>query len=234
MARCPSCGHESDLDTYICDNCEYQLKVERIESIPLFARPNVKLYKPDKKLKRIYKVINPIKTSLAFRDINKKKDGGGPRLITWFNGLLIGLCALAVSWHLEIGRYQGRELTPMSLSFDPLEFNFGTSYVAFLNSFVIFLCFFIFGIVYYTILFKLYNFAFGLSANFSVQLDGLLAIRYDVKLKKSKLGDMISGKSRVEKKAGIEADSSALLKDIAQKMAKRPIEVIEIFKNQSP
>ncbi len=36
------------------------------------------------------------------------------------------------------------------------------------------------------------------------------------------------------KKAGIEADSSALLKDIAQKMAKRPIEVIEIFKNQSP
>ena len=208
MARCPSCGHESDLDTYICDNCEYQLKVERIEAIPIFARPNIRLYKPDKKLKRIYKVINPTKTPIAFRDINKKKDKGGPRFITWFNGLLIGLCALAVSWHLDVELYQGVELSPMSLTFNPIAFDFGTSWVAFLNSFVIFLCFFVFGIVYYIIIFKLFNFAFGLSANFSVQLDGLLAIRYNVKMKKSKLGDLVSGKSRLEKKAGIEGEIS--------------------------
>ncbi|UYP45563.1 hypothetical protein NEF87_001848 [Candidatus Lokiarchaeum ossiferum] len=208
MARCPSCGHESDLDTYICDNCEYKLKEERIEAIPIFTRPNIRLYKPDNRFKRIYKVINPIKTPIAFRDINKKKDGGGPRFITWFNGFLIGLCALAVSWHLDIQLYQGVELTPMSISFSPFAITWGYKWVAFLNSFIIFLCFFIFGIIYYVIIFKLYNFAFGLAANFSVQLDGLLAIRYNVKLKKSKLNDMISGKSRLEKKSGIEGETS--------------------------
>ena len=222
MARCPSCGHESDLDTYICDNCEYHLKVERIEAIPIFTRPNIRLYKPDNRFKRIYKVINPLKTPLAFRDINKKKDGGGPRFITWFNGFLIGLCALAVNWHLDIQTYQGVELTPMSITFSPFAIVFGNTWVAFLNSFIIFLCFFIFGIIYYILIFKLYNFAFGLTANFSVQLDGLLAIRYNVKLKKSKFNDLVSGKSRLEKKAGIDGDITSQTpkkKDIMTKLS---------------
>ena len=88
MARCSSCGHESDVDTYVCDNCGYQMKVERIESlrIPFFKRPSDKWYKPDNVFVRLYRVVNPMTTSIAFRDINKKKDKTGPFLITLLKG----------------------------------------------------------------------------------------------------------------------------------------------------
>ena len=73
MARCNRCGHESDLDVYTCDNCDYLIKTEKIESIPFFRRPETKYYKPDNFFKRIIKVINPMTSPLAFRDINKYK-----------------------------------------------------------------------------------------------------------------------------------------------------------------
>jgi hypothetical protein len=204
MARCPSCGHESDLDTYVCDNCGYKLKVEKIEAIPMFRRPSDRWYKPDKRFVRLVKVINPLTTSHAFRDINNKKDRGGPRFITWFNGFLIGLCALAVSWHVSLTEFADNQF--ITIITDPafdIEFDPG-KVTALLIGLAIFLCFFIFGMVYYFIVFQLYNFAFSTAANFSVQLDGLLAIRFNIKLKKNKLTDLVSGKSRLEKKAGIE------------------------------
>jgi len=207
MARCNRCGHESDLDVYTCDNCDYVIKSEPIETIPIlgpfFKRPTTKWFEPDGHFKRIIKVINPLTSSLAFRDINKKKDKKGPRWITFLNGLLIGLWAVAVGVHVNIATYNGVPLT--GISFNP--FSIGTKWVAFLNSFAVFLAFFIFGLLYYNILFYLYNYAFSISANFSTQLDGILAIRYNVQLKKSKTRDFVSGKSRLQKK-GIETGFS--------------------------
>jgi len=207
MARCNRCGHESDLDVYTCDNCDYIIKSEPIESIPVigpfFKRPATKWFEPDKHFKRIIKVINPLTSALAFRDINKKKDKKGPRWIIFLNGLLIGLWTVAVGAHVNFAAYG--TLPATGITFNP--FSLGTTYVAFLNSFAYFLAFFIFGLLYYNILFYLYNYAFSISSNFSNQLDGILAIRYNVQLKKSKTRDFMSGKSRLQKQ-GVETGFS--------------------------
>ena len=61
MGRCSSCGAESDLDEYVCSNCDYHIKTEKIEEIPflsyVFKRPEKKWYKPDNRIIRLAKTI---------------------------------------------------------------------------------------------------------------------------------------------------------------------------------
>ncbi len=181
MARCSSCGNESDLDTYVCDNCGYQLKVEKIETMPIlspiFSRPEEKWFKPDKFYLRLAKAVyNP---AYAFRDINKKKDAWGGRFIRFTCGLLTGLWILAILIHVR-----GPEATPLERIIVVLP---------------LFLVFFIFGLIYWRLAFMLYSYLFSLGANFSVQLDGILSIRYNVRMKKNPVRDFLSGQARLKK-----------------------------------
>ena len=179
--RCPKCGNESQIEEYLCSNCQYHLKTEKIEKFPLFRRREDKWYKPDKAYKRIFNVItNPAK---AFWDINHKKDGNGPLLIKILCGLGIGLWALAVHQHMTISRYSGYSLT------------YETYWVALVQGLPVFLVFFLFGFLYYTLLFWFCNFLFSLAANITVQLDDILRIRYNVHTTKSNLMDLLSGKA---------------------------------------
>ncbi|MHA1647463.1 MAG: hypothetical protein ACTSVU_00700 [Promethearchaeota archaeon] len=197
MARCPKCGYESDLDIFVCDNCMYQLKVENIESIPLFTRPPPKITTPDKTLKRIIKIINPLTTPLAFRDINRKKNKKGRRMIISVNAFILGLLAVIVQLKTKIQIYASIDVAPIT-----------NWWMLALYDFVIFLVFYLFGIFYYFLLFKIYDFAYSISANFAVQLDGLLAIRYNIRVKSTRFADMLSGKSRLRKQQGVETQFS--------------------------
>ena len=181
MARCSSCGNESDLDTYVCDNCGYQLKVEKIETMPvfarIFARPDENWFRPDPIYLRLAKTI--YKPAHAFRDINKKKDGWGGRIIRFLCGLLTGLWIVAIFIHIRVA---GATLLDRTIVILPL-----------------FFVFFIFGLIYWRLAFMLYSFLFSLGANFSVQLDGVLSIRYNVRMKKNPVRDFLSGKARLKR-----------------------------------
>ena len=187
--RCPKCGHESDLEEYLCSNCQYRLKMEPIEKIPFFRRKDTKWFKADNSLKRIFWVItNPAR---AFWDIKHKKEDKGPFLIKLFAGLMVGLWAMAIHWHLPITLYQGQTLT--GLTFTTTSYDMGTWWVAFYQGLPVFLTFFLFGFIYYSILFWFFNLFFSLAANFSVQLDTVLIVRFNIQTSKSSLIEMLGG-----------------------------------------
>lgn len=213
MARCSKCGHESDLDIYVCDNCLNILKIERIESIPLFKRPEPKPPQPKKKMMRIIQSMGWNTTPSIMRYVYKNKDSGGPRRIMIWSGLCVGLWALAISWHVNITEYQS--LTP--ITFLPI-FDFGNWWIKSLMNLIIFFLFALFGVIYYFILFKLYDLAFSIAANFSVQLDALLIIRNNVKMKQSRFSTLFSGAARLRKKQGLETELT-----IDQQMQKKPL-----------
>ena len=180
MGRCSSCGAESDLDEYVCSNCGYHIKTERIEGIPflsyLFKRPEKKWYKPDTILMRIAKTIyNP---AWAFFDINKKKKSG-TILILLINAFFFGLWGVAINIHVTVA---------------------GMIFLQkFLIGLAIFLALFIFSILYYSIIFWVYDLSFSLASNFSVQLDGIIAIRFNIQTKKGSLKELMSGKKRLQR-----------------------------------
>jgi len=181
MGRCSSCGAESDLEEYVCSNCGYHIKNERIESIPfisyVFKRPEKKWYKPDRRIIRIAKTIyNP---AWAFHDINKKKNSG-TLLILLLNAFFFGLWGVAINIHVNV---IGMPLLNKIL--------YGLA---------IFLTMFIFSFVYYSVIFWVFNLSFSLASNFSVQLDGILAIRFNIQTKKGSLKELMSGKKRIQSK----------------------------------
>ena len=186
MGRCSNCGAESDLDEYVCSNCGYHIKTERIEEIPflsyVFKRPTKKWYKPDFRIIRIAKTIyNP---AWAFHDINKKKNSG-TFLILLLNAIFFGLWGVAINIHVKV-----QDSTLISKS---------------LTGLAIFITLFIFIFLYYIVLFWIYDFSFSLASNFSVQLDGILAIRFNIQTKKGSLKELMSGKKRLQSKITEEA-----------------------------
>jgi hypothetical protein len=182
MGRCSSCGAESDLEEYVCSNCGYHIKNERIESIPflsyVFKRPDKKKwYKPDRRIIRIAKTIyNP---AWAFHDINKKKNSG-TFLILLLNAFFFGLWGVAILIHVDV-----IGMAPLSKA---------------LYGLAIFLTLFIFSFIYFYIIFWLYDLSFSLASNFSVQLDGILGIRFNIQTKKGSLKELMSGKKRIQSK----------------------------------
>jgi len=180
MGRCSSCGAESDLEEYVCSNCGYHIKTERIGEIPflsyVFARPEKKWYKPDRRIIRMAKTIyNP---AWAFHDINHKKNSG-TFLILLLNAFFFGLWGVAINIHVRVS-----------------DMDFIQN---FLSGFAIFLSLFIFSfVIYFPILFWVYDFSFSLASNFSVQLDGILAIRFNIQTKKGSLKELMSGKKRIQ------------------------------------
>ena len=179
MGRCSSCGAESDLDEYVCSNCDYHIKTEKIEEIPflsyVFKRPEKKWYKPDNRIIRLAKTIyNP---AWAFFDINKKKNSG-TLLILLFNAFFFGLWGVAINIHVRV---VGMPILNK-----------------FLIGLAIFLSLFIFSFLYYAIIFWVYDLSFSLASNFSVQLDGILAIRFNIQTKKGSLKELMSGKKRIQ------------------------------------
>ena len=179
MGRCSSCGAESDLEEYVCSNCGYHIKSEKIEEIPflsyVFKRPETKWYKHDNIIIRLAKTIyNP---AWAFYDINKKKNSG-TFLILLINAFFFGLWGVAINIHIKVSGMDFLNKT--------------------LIGFAIYLSLFIFSFIYYFLLFKIYDLSFSLASNFSVQLDGILAIRFNIQTKKGSLKELMSGKKRIQ------------------------------------
>ncbi len=179
MGRCSSCGAESDLEEYVCSNCDYHIKTERIGEIPflsyIFKRPEKKWYKPDNRIIRLAKTIyNP---AWAFHDINHKKNSG-TFIILLLNAFFQALWGVAINIHVKNS---------------DMDFLVKT-----LNGLAIFLSLFIFLFIFYSILFKIYDLSFSLASNFSVQLDGILAIRFNIQTKKGSLKELMSGKKRIQ------------------------------------
>ena len=200
MARCSRCGWEFDLDIFVCDNCGYVLQRERIERIPFFTRPETQMSKPNRPIVRIVKIINPMKVPYVFRDINFKKDNRGGRLILFFSSFFFALWVSAIAMHIKYDSIGDLTLEGMSLNFNPFEFSFGSVIIKRIINFLLFLIFFVFGMIYYTIVFKLYNWAFSLAGNFSVQLDDILAVRFNVKRKKKKFRNVLTGAAVLRRK----------------------------------
>ncbi len=201
MARCSRCGWEYDLEIYVCDNCGYILKREPIEKIPIFKRPEAKVYKPNKPIVRLLKIIYPMTTPYAFRDINNKKDKKGGRRIVLFSALFLAWWVWAISLHMNFTSYRGTVLQRMSLGIGTeTGFSIGNYYVLNIHIFLVSLVFFVFGVIYYTVVIFLYNWAFRLAGNFSVQLSDILAVRFNVKRKKTRFQTILSGAARLRRK----------------------------------
>ena len=110
-------------------------------------------------------------------DINKKKKSG-TILILLINAFFFGLWGVAINIHVTVANMPSMQ--------------------KFLNGFAIFLVLFIFSILYYSIIFWVYDLSFSLASNFSVQLDGILAIRFNIQTKKGSLKELMSGKRRLQ------------------------------------
>ena len=200
MARCSRCGWEYDLNVYVCDNCGYILKRERIERLPIFRRPEAKVYKPNRPIVRIIKILNPFTAPFAFRDINNKKDKRGFKINILLSALFFSFWIIAVSLKIDPGYFGTLPLTGISISFTPFSFDMGNRWIKFILYFFIFLIFFVFGLIYYNLIFKLYNWVFSIAANFSVQLDDVLAVRFNVKRKKKRYQNVLSGAAVLRRK----------------------------------
>jgi succinate dehydrogenase hydrophobic anchor subunit len=155
--RCPRCGNDAPNEEFICSFCGARLRIEPIEKIKIFKRQEgEKWSKSDGVFKRIFNVIrNP---SRAFWDISHQKDGTGPFLILFLNGLTLGLWALATYYHLNV--------------------TYTNANIAFLEGLSVFIIYSIFGILYYLLMFFIWNFLFSLGANFSSNLNNVIKIRY--------------------------------------------------------
>lgn len=201
MARCSRCGWEYDIDIYVCDNCGYILQRESIERIPMFRRPEAKVYKPNKPLIRLAKIIYPMTTPFAFRDINNKKDKKGMRRVRLFSALFFAWWIWAILIHIKIENLGGIPVTGMVLGLGQGQtFNLGSKILIRIMRFMICLIFFIFGLFYYHIMILLYNFVFRIAANFAVQLDDILAVRFNVKRKKKRFQTILSGAAMLRRK----------------------------------
>ncbi len=179
MGRCSSCGSESDLEEYVCSNCDYHIKTEKIEQIPflsyVFKRPEKKWYKPELRVVRLAKTIyNP---AWAFYDINHKKNSG-TFYILLLNAFFQALWFVAINIHVRV--------------FDMDNINKA------LIGLALFISLFIILFLYYSVLFWIYDLSFSIASNFSVQLDGILAIRFNIQTKKGSLKELMSGKKRIQ------------------------------------
>jgi hypothetical protein len=156
--RCPRCGNDNRLDSFVCAFCGKRLRVERIESFSIFKRIEEDFTAPA----RWYVIILWlfIKPNRAFWNINHKRKNAPGFRIMLFNALLFGLMYLALISHINI-------LTAPPLSLNRFFIDLGT-----------FITFFAVGFMFYLVSGVLLIWIFSRGANIAVDFSERLESRF--------------------------------------------------------
>ncbi|MFX0056793.1 MAG: hypothetical protein ACFE85_12280 [Candidatus Hodarchaeota archaeon] len=157
--RCPRCGNDNRIDSYVCAFCGKRLRIEKIESYSIFKRIESEWISPAPWYTKILWLFT--KPNKAFWDINHKRDKSPGYLILLINSLLYGLLGLAFFSHFNIVNY------PV---FAPILFLYNLS---------IFLAFFIFGAIFYFIFGLVMVWLFTRGANIAVNFSERLEARFE-------------------------------------------------------
>ena len=154
--RCPRCGNDNRIDSYVCAFCGKRLRIEKIENYSIFKRIESEWISPAPwYIKIIWLFTKPNK---AFWDINHKRDKYPGYYILFFNSLLYGLLGLAFFSHFNLNNY---------LAFTPILYNLS-----------IFIAFFIFGAIFYFIFGIIMIWLFSRGANIAVNFSERLEARF--------------------------------------------------------
>jgi len=156
--RCPRCGNDNRLDSFVCAFCGKRLRVERIENFSIFKRIEGDFTSPA----RWYVIILWLftKPNRAFWNINHKRKNAPGYRIMLFNALLYGLMGLAFFSHVNI------------LTVPPLSIN------RFYINLAAFIAFFAFGFMFYLILGLILIWIFSRGANIAVDFSERLEVRF--------------------------------------------------------
>lgn len=98
--RCPRCGNDNRLDSFVCAFCGKRLRVERIENLSIFKRIEEEFITPARWYVTILWLF--IKPNRAFWNINHKRKKAPWIKILLFNALLYGLMYLVLISRINI------------------------------------------------------------------------------------------------------------------------------------
>lgn len=158
MPRCPRCGNDNRMDSYVCAFCGKRLKIERIENFSIFKRIEEDFTSPARWYVTILWLFT--KPNRAFWSINHKRKNAPGKKILLFNALLYGLMGLAFFSHINI------------TSIPPLTFG------RFFIDLAAFIAFFAFGFLYYFIFAFILIWIFSRGANIAVDFSERLEARF--------------------------------------------------------
>lgn len=156
--RCPRCGNDNRIDSYVCAFCGKRLRVERIENFSIFKRIEAEWTNPVPWYTIILWLFT--KPNQAFWNINHKRKSAPGYKILLFNSLLYGLLGLSYISHVTIG--------------DVPTFSF----LGFLLGIGIFIAFFAFGFIYLFLLGFVLIWLFSKGANVAVDFSSRLESRF--------------------------------------------------------
>jgi len=158
MPRCPRCGNDNRLDSFVCAFCGKRLRIERIENFSIFKRIEEDFTSPARWYVTLLWLFT--KPNRAFWNINHKRKNAPGKKILLFNALLYGLMGLAFFSHINI------------TSIPPLTFG------RFFIDLAAFIAFFAFGFLYYFIFAFILIWIFSRGANIAVDFSERLEARF--------------------------------------------------------
>ncbi len=156
--RCPRCGNDNRIDSFVCAFCGKRLRVERIENFSIFKRIEEDFTSPARWYVLILWLFT--KPNRAFWSINHKRKKAPAYKIMLFNALLYGLMGLALFSRINI------------LTMPPL------SIYRFYIDLAAFIAFFTFGFAVYLIGGVLSIWIFSRGANIAVDFSERLESRF--------------------------------------------------------
>jgi len=158
LPRCPRCGNDNRLDSFVCAFCGKRLRIEKIENFSIFKRIEEDFTSPARWYVTILWLFT--KPNRAFWSINhKRKDAPGMKILL-FNALLYGLMGLAFFSHINIS-----SIPPLTLG-------------RFFIDLAAFIAFFAFGFLYYFIFAFILIWIFSRGANIAVDFSERLEARF--------------------------------------------------------
>ena len=130
--RCPRCGNDNRMDSFVCAFCGKRLRVERIENYSIFKRIEEDFTSPA----RWYVIILWlfIKPNRAFWNINHKRKNAPGFKIVLFNALLYGLMYLTLISHITILTAPPLSLSRFFIDLGTFIASFGFGFLAYLLS----------------------------------------------------------------------------------------------------
>jgi len=158
LPRCPRCGNDNRLDSFVCAFCGKRLRIERIENYSIFKRIEEDFTSPARWYVTILWLFT--KPNRAFWSINHKRKAAPGMKILLFNALLYGLMGLAFFSHVNI--------TSIPL------FTFGRFFI----DLAAFIAFFAFGFLFYFIFALILIWIFSKGANIAVDFSERLEARF--------------------------------------------------------
>jgi len=158
LPRCPRCGNDNRLDSFVCAFCGKRLRIERIENYSIFKRIEEDFTSPARWYVTILWLFT--KPNRAFWSINHKRKAAPGMKILLFNALLYGLMGLAFFSHIDI--------TSIPL------LTFGRFFI----DLAVFIAFFAFGFLFYFIFALILIWIFSRGANIAVDFSERLEARF--------------------------------------------------------